>query len=71
MKTVMTQDVFRNSCQISRFVCDPRDLLISEYFYHKRGAEPWLNIVDPKTTAWKIAKEVFPEGVGKGFSFSS
>ena len=40
-------------------------------FNHRRRAEPWPNIVDPRTEDWKIAKGVIPEGEGKGFSFSS
>ena len=28
--------------RIVRFVRDPRDLIVSGYFYHRRGAEPWF-----------------------------
>jgi hypothetical protein len=42
-----------NDYRISRFVRDPRDLVISGYFYHRRGAEPWSTIVDPKSEDWR------------------
>lgn len=33
--------------RITRFVRDPRDLVVSGYFYHRRGAEDWSRIVNP------------------------
>jgi len=30
-------------CRVSRFIRDPRDMVVSGYFYHKRGAEKWCN----------------------------
>lgn len=38
--------------RISRFVRDPRDLVVSGYFYHRRGAEPWCRQVDPDPLEW-------------------
>ena len=29
--------------KISRFIRDPRDLIVSGYFYHRRGTEAWTN----------------------------
>ncbi|MBW3099053.1 hypothetical protein [Pseudohoeflea coraliihabitans] len=33
--------------RFSLFLRDPRDLVVSGYFYHKRGAEAWSRAVDP------------------------
>ncbi|MCG8469630.1 MAG: hypothetical protein MJB57_15730, partial [Gemmatimonadetes bacterium] len=30
-------------CRVTRFIRDPRDLVVSGYLYHKRGAENWCN----------------------------
>jgi hypothetical protein len=38
--------------RISRFVRDPRDLIVSGYLYHRRGAEPWCREVDPDPEEW-------------------
>ena len=38
--------------RISRFVRDPRDLVVSGYFYHRRGAEPWCREIDPDPREW-------------------
>ena len=57
--------------RVSRFIRDPRDLVISGYFYHKRGAEDWCNIVGPSDEDWKIVNGNIPKGMGKNHSFSS
>jgi len=46
-------------CRVSRFVRDPRDLIVSGYFYHRRGAEPWCLEVDPSEDEW-LAKRNRP-----------
>ena len=33
--------------RISRFLRDPRDLVVSGYFYHRRGAESWTRQAAP------------------------
>jgi sulfotransferase family protein len=45
--------------RISRFVRDPRDLVVSGYFYHRKGAEPWCCEVDPDPEEW-LAKRNRP-----------
>lgn len=60
-----------NDFRISRFIRDPRDLVVSGYFYHKRGAEPWCNVTDPSPDDWQVVNGHLPEGMGKGHSFSS
>ena len=47
--------------RISRFIRDPRDLVVSGYFYHKRGAEDWLTIESPTEADWYFANGCVPE----------
>lgn len=41
-----------NDIRITRFVRDPRDMVVSGYFYHKRGAENWCNIEGRDNVNW-------------------
>lgn len=50
--------------RISRFVRDPRDLIVSGYYYHKRGAEEWTKVPSPTTDDWKVVNGNVPEGIG-------
>ena len=57
--------------RISRFIRDPRDLVVSGYFYHRRGAEAWTTIESPTPADWYFANGVIPEGLqaaGKSFA---
>ena len=56
---------------VSRFIRDPRDLLVSGYFYHKRSAEEWCDIVDPVDEDWEIVQGCVPSGVRKDESFAA
>lgn len=56
--------------RITRFVRDPRDLVVSGYFYHKRGAEDWCNIVDPNPEDLRIVNGCIPSQMKRGESFS-
>jgi hypothetical protein len=47
--------------RVSRFVRDPRDLLVSGYFYHRRGAEEWVRLEAPATEDWAFANARIPE----------
>ncbi|MEM7587021.1 MAG: sulfotransferase domain-containing protein [Acidobacteriota bacterium] len=49
--------------KISRFVRDPRDLVVSGYFYHRRGAEAWTRIAGPTAEDWAFANGCVPEGL--------
>ena len=49
--------------RISRFVRDPRDLVVSGYFYHRRGAEEWTRIERPTAADWYFANGFVPEGL--------
>lgn len=57
--------------RISRFVRDPRDLIVSGYFYHLRGAEAWCNIVDPSPADLAVVNGILPTAMQPGQSFSS
>ena len=57
--------------RISRFIRDPRDLVVSGYFYHRRGAEPWTTIESPTAEDWYFANGVVPDALrDSGRSFS-
>lgn len=49
--------------RISRFIRDPRDLVVSGYFYHKRGAEAWTHLESPTPADWYFANGFVPEGL--------
>ena len=56
--------------RVSRFIRDPRDLLVSGYFYHKRSAEAWCDLVDPQDSDWEIVNGKVPEQLPGGTSLS-
>jgi hypothetical protein len=57
--------------RISRFVRDPRDLVVSGYFYHLRGAEAWVNLDNPTVEDWYFANGCVPAGLSeRGGSFA-
>jgi hypothetical protein len=56
--------------RVSRFVRDPRDLLVSGYFYHKRGAEHWANFRDPHPEEWRVIGAPVPDCLPRGMSLS-
>jgi hypothetical protein len=58
--------------RLTRFIRDPRDLVVSGYFYHRRGAEPWCTIEDPTDEDWDFANGRIPDGLrAAGGSFAS
>lgn len=56
--------------RISRFIRDPRDLVISGYFYHLRGAEPWFRFKKPSNQYWEPINGNVPSGMPPGISYS-
>jgi hypothetical protein len=56
--------------RITRFIRDPRDLLVSGYFYHRRAAEPWCATRDPTDLDWKVVNGTVPGGLAPGESFA-
>jgi hypothetical protein len=57
--------------RVVRFIRDPRDLLISSYFYHKRGAEYWCHLPDPTDTDWQLVRGIVPEAIPAGASLTN
>ena len=56
--------------RITRFVRDPRDLVVSGYFYHKRGAEPWFRMKNPTNKYWEPINGNTPKGMKKDQSYA-
>lgn len=56
--------------RLTRFVRDPRDLVVSGYFYHRRGAEPWCRISDPRDEDWRVVNGCVPDGLASGQSYA-
>lgn len=56
--------------RIVRFVRDPRDLVVSGYFYHKRGAEPWFRHESPTPAYWAAINAEVPAAMPKGLSYA-
>lgn len=57
--------------RITRFIRDPRDLVVSGYFYHRRGGEEWCNRVNPNEEDWEYVNGHVPECIPPDHSFSS
>lgn len=57
--------------RISRFIRDPRDLVVSGYLYHKKGTEEWTGITAPTDQDWSIVNGAVPEGLPKDHSYAS
>ena len=58
--------------RLSRFVRDPRDLVVSGYFYHRRGAEPWVTLEAPTPEDWYFANGFVPDALREsGASFAT
>jgi hypothetical protein len=60
----------RDDARVSRFVRDPRDLMVSGYFYHRRAAEPWCSIRDPSESDLSVVNGAVPHVLQSGESFS-
>ncbi|MEE4270337.1 MAG: hypothetical protein V2I67_01600 [Thermoanaerobaculales bacterium] len=57
--------------RLTRFIRDPRDLVVSGYFYHRRGAEPWCTMENPSDEDWEFANGSVPLGLREaGGSFA-
>ena len=56
--------------RIVRFVRDPRDLVVSGYLYHRRGAEPWFREVGPTARSWAPIAGNVPQAMPAGLSFA-
>ncbi|MCG8469288.1 MAG: sulfotransferase domain-containing protein, partial [Gemmatimonadetes bacterium] len=59
------------SFRITRFLRDPRDLVVSGYLYHRRGAEPWTTSPSPTARDWAFVNGAVPDALrAHGGSFA-
>lgn len=49
---------------------DPRDMIVSGYYYHKRAGEPWCNYLNPTDDDWSIVNASVPKTLPTDTSFS-
>ena len=56
--------------RITRFVRDPRDLIVSGYHYHLRGAEPWFRMANPTNKYWEPINGNVPAGLSASQSYA-
>ena len=56
--------------RVVRFVRDPRDLVVSGYFYHRRGAEHWTNLIGPTDLDWMMVGGAVPGAVPADTTFA-
>ena len=54
----------------TRFIRDPRDLVVSGYFYHKRAAEPWFRMKNPTAKYWSPINGNVPVDMPADLSFA-
>lgn len=57
--------------RISRFIRDPRDLIVSGYFYHQRAAEEWCSVINPNEKDWAVVNGNIPDGLNTNDSYAS
>ena len=67
---VLDFDLLAAEDRVSRFIRDPRDLVVSGYFYHKRGAEAWCKIRDPREENLLAVNGCVPQAMQKGESIA-
>jgi hypothetical protein len=57
--------------KVVRFIRDPRDLLVSGYFYHKRGAEHWCALENATDLDWKMVNGAVPASLPANTSLAT
>jgi hypothetical protein len=57
--------------RVVRFIRDPRDLLVSGYYYHLKGVESWSTQPDPRPGDWEEVVGVIPSAMPPGESMQS
>lgn len=56
--------------RMTRFIRDPRDLIVSGYFYHCRCNEKWTLLPDPRDEDLQEVNGCIPVGLRSGESYS-
>lgn len=71
LKKVEIENLFGDSNTCSLFIRDPRDLIVSGYYYHRKGVEPWTRIKNPSSSDYSVVNGSIPEAVRESeLSFS-
>lgn len=52
--------------KVVRFIRDPRDLVISSYFYHRKAGERWCRYKDPTEVDFEVVNGKVPSGLSEG-----
>ena len=58
-----------DNVRCSLFIRDPKDTIVSGYFYHKRGAEAWCKIPNPQPEDFRVVNGCIPPSMKAGESF--
>ena len=61
---------FSGEYKITRFIRDPRDLIVSGYFYHLAGSEPWFLMKNPTPSYWAAINGCVPSQMPGNVSYS-
>lgn len=56
--------------KVVRFIRDPRDLVISGYFYHKRAGEHWCRYQNPTEVDFEVVNGAVPSALPKDRSLT-
>lgn len=56
--------------RVVRIIRDPRDLVVSGYHYHRRGAEHWCLLPAPNEADWRMVRGSIPSGLRAGESLT-
>ncbi len=56
--------------RVVHIIRDPRDLLISGYYYHKRATEEWCTYLNPTGEDWAVVNGAVPSTLPPNTSFS-
>ena len=56
--------------RVVRIIRDPRDLVVSGYHYHRRGAEHWCQLPAPNEADWRMVRGAIPSGLRGGESLT-
>ena len=63
-------DSLPKEAKVSRFIRDPRDLVVSGYYYHKKGTEPWTQVKSPSKKDYLGVNGNIPSAMASDESFS-